>query len=229
LPRILAYVQARMSSQRFPGKVLAPLAGKPVLAHLLERLRTVRSLAGTIVVTSTCASDEPIWCYAERQGVPVFRGPLENVLQRFRLALAEHPCDWIVRVCGDSPLLDPVVVESACLQAMEDRTADLISTRLLAGHPKGQNVEVIRAGALSQAVRFASSPEDHEHVTPVFYRYADRFLVRPAVLRCPPVPNVDCTVDTPQDLQRLVHLLEGLSCKDVGFTASAGLKGEQLC
>src|ERR1700690_261368 len=95
---IKVFIQARMSSSRFPGKVLAPVNGKPMIA------RVIRCVAGSfgsdsiVVATSDETSDDPLASYIESLDVKVFRGPLENVFERFRLCLNTNPCDWFFRI-----------------------------------------------------------------------------------------------------------------------------------
>ena len=102
---VKAFVQARMSSRRYPGKVLAPFRGEPVIRHVVQAATAVLPPHDVVVVTSTHVTDDPLVFYLRSLGVNVFRGPLENVLQRFVLCLREYPCEWVLRVNGDSPLL----------------------------------------------------------------------------------------------------------------------------
>ncbi|HUE14627.1 MAG TPA: NTP transferase domain-containing protein, partial [Planctomycetaceae bacterium] len=111
--RIGAIVQARMNSRRLPGKSLRPLCGKPMLQYVLENLAQLDELAETIVATSTDPSDDPIAEFCERVGTACFRGPLDNVAERFLQALRTHDLSAFVRISGDSPLLDPRLVARA--------------------------------------------------------------------------------------------------------------------
>src|SRR5436190_24302869 len=100
--RVRAFVQARMSSSRFPGKVLAPLHGQPLIRHVLERLAAVLPEQCIVVATSREASDDPLAAYLATLGVPVYRGELENVVGRFQRCLEAFPCEWLVRISADS-------------------------------------------------------------------------------------------------------------------------------
>src|SRR5438128_10889412 len=105
-----AFIQARMNSERFPGKVLAPLWGTPIISHVISRVSGAVSLSHVTVATSTERSDDPLAKYLQSEGVSVFRWPLDDVFQRFRLCLEEYPCDWFFRICSDYPLLyHPVI------------------------------------------------------------------------------------------------------------------------
>ena len=105
------FVQARMSSTRFPGKVLAPLHGRPLKDHVLARVSQAVPLDMITVATSTDESDDPLVAYIAQSGVSVFRGALEEVVVRFQQCLDQFPCKWVARVCADSPLWDPRVYD----------------------------------------------------------------------------------------------------------------------
>src|SRR6185503_15435408 len=109
-PAFRVFVQARMSSQRFPGKVLAPFRGEPIISHVVARAAAAVPRDAITVATSSERSDDPLVRYLEGEGVSVFRGPLDDVLGRFQACLSAHPCEWLFRVCADSPLLDHHVI-----------------------------------------------------------------------------------------------------------------------
>src|SRR6266852_6355172 len=108
-----AFVQARMSSRRLPGKVLRPIDGKPVLLYVLERLERCRTLDSVLVATSVDPSDDAVEEICHRRGTPCCRGPLDDVAGRFLAAARERDVDGFVRVSGDSPLLDQRLVDEA--------------------------------------------------------------------------------------------------------------------
>src|SRR5688572_22065557 len=100
-----------MDSTRLPGKVLREIAGKPLLTYLLERLERSRALAAVLVATSTEASDDPVAALCASRGTRCHRGSLDDVAARVGEALAVNGLDAFVRVSGDSPLLDPSLVD----------------------------------------------------------------------------------------------------------------------
>src|ERR1700692_2776769 len=101
------FIQARMSSARCTGKMVAPCSGRPLIAQVLARFREFDLQARVIVLTSVDPTDDALADFvANRCAVPVFRGELDNVVARFQSALAENPCEWFVRISGDSPLID---------------------------------------------------------------------------------------------------------------------------
>jgi spore coat polysaccharide biosynthesis protein SpsF (cytidylyltransferase family) len=150
-------VQARMSSARVPGKVLRPLAGRPLLGHLLDRL--ARTELPVVVATSDDPSDDAVAAFCPS----AYRGPLEDVAERFLGAAVEHDIDPIVRVSGDSPLLDPGVVERAVALWEPGTIVTNVRPRTF---PTGQSVEVFAVGDLRNAPRTQAT---REHVTPELY------------------------------------------------------------
>jgi spore coat polysaccharide biosynthesis protein SpsF len=198
-------VQARMNSKRFPGKVLAPLAGTPLIAHVLERCGRAFGAARVVLATSDRPSDNPLALYAETLGYPVFRGDLDNVLGRFQACLAQYPCDWFVRVTADSPLIDPQLIERVASRRRPDD--DLVSNVHPRTFPAGQSVEVVRADGFARLDAAALTPEEREHVTLVFYRRAERFRIRSVISRDPQLGREHLAVDTVEELRELEGLL----------------------
>lgn len=198
-------VQARMNSARFPGKVLASLNGMPILAHVLNRLSAAIPRTEILVATSDRPSDDPIAAYAPTLGVDVVRGPLDDVLERFRMCARLRPRQWIGRINADSPLLDPDVVRRV-VDARIDAQADLITTVFPRTFPAGQNVELIRAASLARLPDDELTAEDREHVTAFFYRHPDRFSIRNIESSQPSASGESLAVDTLDDLRRLEKL-----------------------
>jgi len=193
---VKAFVQARMSSSRFPGKVLAPFRGEPIVLHVVRAVGTAVGDANVVVATSDEPSDDPLAAYLDSVGVACFRGPRDDVLQRFRLCAERYPSEWIVRICADSPLLDPGVVRAVVDAAAGD--VDVVSTAI-AGSAKGTNAELVRTSALFAVDLAETTAEDREHVMPFFYRHPERYRLRGVDV---PIRDVG-TVDTVDDLKRL--------------------------
>lgn len=204
-PATLAFVQARMRSSRFPGKVLAPVAGTPLVDRVVEAVAAAMGRESVLVVTSTDRSDDPLAAHLAARGVACFRGPLDDVLERFRLAAEAHPCEWILRICADSPLLDPDELRSV-LDARE-AGSDLVTTRTSAGSPHGRNAELVRADTLRSLPDDELTPEDREHVTQFLYRERGRFAIREIDVGPGRFPGERLTVDTVDDLRRVEALL----------------------
>ena len=197
-----AFVQARMSSRRFPGKVLAPLGGQPVIKRLLDKIIQVMPLSSVVVLTSVDPSDDPLACYVQSLGAPLYRGELENVAERFLHCLDEYPCDWFIRLCADSPLLDATVLKT--LTAYRERLdLDLVTNVYPRTFPKGYSVEMVKAESFAALDVGALSAEEQEHVTAVFYRHPQQFRILNVTSGDPRQAGLSYVVDTLEDLQRL--------------------------
>src|SRR6185437_13690870 len=109
--RVVAIIQARMGSSRFPGKTLASLNGRPVLAHVVERVKQAATVDHVVVATSELPGDDPIATHCAHAGVSCFRGSESDVLDRFYQAAKEFSADVVVRVTADCPLIDAKVID----------------------------------------------------------------------------------------------------------------------
>jgi len=197
-----AFIQARLSSRRFPGKVLAPLAGKPLIAHVIARLRPVVPVENLVVATSTEASDDPLACYLSAVGIAVFRGSLDNVLHRVQSCLKEYPCTWFFRVCADSPLLDSVLFHRA-LNYIQHPEVDLVTNVYPRTFPPGQSVELLRAETFAALDAERLSPEEREHLTKIYYDHPEKFKIINFENEEPDATGESLTVDSVEDLHRL--------------------------
>jgi len=203
----LAVVQARMTSSRLPGKVLAELGGRTTLGLLLERLSRARELDGVVVATPDEASDDPVAAAAREAGVEVVRGPVADVLERYRIAVEAHPCDAVVRITADCPLIDPAVVDLVVARwrsGSDPYVANVIEPRTF---PKGMDVEVVHRGVLEEAAAEAVEPYDREHVTPFIRSRPERFP-QARVEHQPSLGHVRMVLDTPEDLTFLRELVD---------------------
>jgi spore coat polysaccharide biosynthesis protein SpsF len=198
-------IQARMTSSRFPGKVLAPFHGQPIVHHVITAARSVADVRYLAIATSIEPSDDPLAAYASMLGVSVVRGPLDDVLERFRQCARLFDTEWIVRLSADSPLVDPFVIERV-LDARRENAYDLVTTVFPRTFPRGQNVEAIRRSALLSLPDAELTVEDREHVTAFFYRHPDRFLIRNVESNEPLPGDRSVAVDTLDDLRRLEQL-----------------------
>ncbi|MEB3205590.1 MAG: glycosyltransferase family protein [Candidatus Sericytochromatia bacterium] len=204
----IALLQARMSSQRLPGKVLKHILGVPMLGRHLERLARCRSLDRLIVATSTDASDDPLVAWCQNEGHTVYRGPLEDVLTRYMHAAEAHAASWVIRLTGDCPLADPGLIDRTVDGAVH-ANRDYFSNIEPRTWPVGMDVEVIRMDALRSAFREATRPSDREHVTPFLRRQPERFSH--GVLRAPrDLSGLRLTVDEPQDFELVCRIYAAL-------------------
>lgn len=215
----LAILQARMSSTRLPGKVLAPVAGAPMILRQMERLRRARSLDRIVVATSTEAGDDVLADVLTAAGVPVHRGDLADVLGRFVGALdAFGPAETVVRLTADCPLADPAVIDATIARFHEtgaDYASNVAEPRTF---PKGLDIEVMRSDALRAAAAETVDPYDREHVTPFLYRNPERFRLAGHAQETQE-GEVRWTVDRPDDLDFVRAVYDALYPTDPDFTS----------
>lgn len=171
---VLAILQVRMSSNRLPGKALLRTCGKPLLAHQIERVRRCETISRIVVATSADVSDNQIWDLCLALGVDVHRGSLDDVLDRFAGAALPFAPEWVVRLTGDCPLADPVVIDRVVRTALEG-SFDYVSSALNPSFPDGLDAECLRACVLAAAAAEARLPSEREHVTAFVHSRPERF------------------------------------------------------
>jgi spore coat polysaccharide biosynthesis protein SpsF len=204
----VAVVQARFSSERLSGKVLRPMHGRPMLGYLLEGLTHCRSIDSVVVATSADASDDAVARFAQASGVRCHRGSLEDVASRLLGAADAVRADALVRLNGDSPLLDPAVVDRG-VELFRSEPADLVSNVVQRSFPKGQSVEVLSRDALARGVAAMTTASEREHVTPHFYSNAADYVIR-SFSAAHPRPDVQLSVDDEHDFARCEAILVSL-------------------
>ncbi|HYQ04454.1 MAG TPA: glycosyltransferase family protein [Polyangiaceae bacterium] len=174
----LVVVQARVSSTRLPGKVLLPLAGKPLLERQIQRILAANAPFELCVATTTAAVDEPIRALCRRLSVRVFDGHPSDLLERhYRVAVA-CKADAVVKIPSDCPLIDPCAIESV-LGRYHARPVDFdFVTNLWPGTwPDGNDVEVMTHAALESAFHNAERSFEREHTTPFIWERPERFRI----------------------------------------------------
>lgn len=198
MTKTVAIVQARMSSSRFPGKVLEELGGLPMIVFMIERARGAGTLDEVIAATSTDASDNSLADTLSRFGIPCFRGDLDDVLARYAAAAELHRATEIVRLTGDCPLIEPTVID-AVVRACRETASEYASNVEPPTYPDGLDVECFTAAALARATREARLPSEREHVTP-WMRSAAAGLRRTNCRAIADLSGLRLTVDYPDDL-----------------------------
>jgi spore coat polysaccharide biosynthesis protein SpsF len=196
---IAAIIQARMASTRLPGKVMADLAGKPLVERVVERTRLAASLDLVLVATSDRPSDDPLASHCAARDILCFRGSQDDVLDRYYRAASEIGADVIVRLTADCPLLDPGVIDSV-VETFRSGEFDYVSNTLRPTYPDGLDTEVFGREALDRAWRKATLSSEREHVTPYIWKHPDQFRVG-NVANEEDLSALRWTVDEPQDLE----------------------------
>lgn len=196
-------IQARMTSTRFPGKVMAQLKGAPVLEHVVVNSQQIRGVDLVAVIVPDTAASEPVLLLAKKLGVQNFCGSELDVLDRYYNAAKFFDLDIIVRITSDCPFINPTVA-GELLSLLKSRKLDYATNSFpKRTYPKGLDVEVFTRDCLEAAWTLADAfpSDDREHVTPWMQR-------APGILRASQVQRVDAShinlcVDYPEDIERL--------------------------
>lgn len=197
-------IQARMSSKRFPGKVLAPLQGRPVIDHVINSAKQIE--LPYVVLTSKHMSDEPLVRHIEALGVDVFRGSLDDVLGRFRDFLDQSSFSHLIRISADSPLIHPEIVRMV-LTRKDSLSVDILTNVYPRTFPKGESVEVLSSELLEKLVSYPLSIRHREHVTSYAYENSEQFLISNC-FNHEDLSHINLCVDYPEDLTRVENMLE---------------------
>lgn len=207
-----------MTSTRLPGKVLMPMAGKPTLERLIERLRRSAYVDEVVVATTTNAPDDAIVALCESLGCAYYRGSENDVLLRVLEAAQAHKADVIVETCGDSPLIDHRHVDA--LLDMYFEGYDYVSNSLEPTFPIGFDVKIFSTEALAHVERISQDPYVRDNVSPYFYQHPELYKLGqlPAAERMRR-RDIRLTLDYPEDYQLIGTVFERLLPQNEDFSA----------
>jgi spore coat polysaccharide biosynthesis protein SpsF len=171
-PRVVAIIQGRMSSSRLPGKILADIAGQPMLTRVFTRTSRAKTLDEVIFATTTDASDDPVAEYCDFSGIPFTRGSQFDVLDRYYQTAKQAKADVVVRITADCPVIDPDLIDNV-VKAVVSEQFDFACNRLpppfQRTYPIGLDVEVCTFSLLEKAWKESTETFHREHVMPYFY------------------------------------------------------------
>ena len=214
--KVASIVQARMGSTRMPGKVMMMIAHKPLLAHVIERLKRVK-VTDTVIVATTRKKDDVVIVDCARQlGVETFRGEEQNVLKRYIDAAHRFHVDVVVRATSDNPLVDYAGID-AMIRHLLENDLDYVFVKNL---PLGVSAEVVKTDALERSApmirKFASNPDHYEeHVTPFIIERPDLFKIQMLEANAEMArPWYRLTVDTVEDLELIRKIYSHLYHRD---------------
>jgi len=202
-----AIIQARMSSTRFPKKVMADLLGKPILWHVVNRVKKAKLVENVVVATTINDTDKVIakWCYENE--IPCFRGEEEDVLRRYVKAARAFDVDPIVHITADCPLIDYTIIDQV-IELFNENGCDLAANGLPGKrtYPDGLDTCVVSLDALSLAELEAKNPYNREHASTYITERPERFALANLALE-ENLSEVRWTVDYPQDLENIILML----------------------
>ena len=203
--KTVAIVQARMGSTRFPGKVMRPICGTPMIGLLLERLAQSERIDQIVLATSEDQRNEPLVTYVRQLGYEVYQGSEDDVLDRYYQAARRMKAETVVRITGDCPLIDPVLVDTVIARLL-DTGVDYASNVSPPTYPDGLDTEVFSYRALEIAWQQTKVPQEREHVT-VFIRESGKFR-QTNVSNAKDHSNERWTVDEPEDFEVVRKVFE---------------------
>lgn len=208
--RIIAVVQTRMGSTRLVGKVLKKIRGKPMIWHVVNRLRFSKNINDIILAIPNTKENDILEKFAQDNKIKCFRGSEQDVLSRYYQAAKEYKGEVIVRITSDCPLIDPQIVDLV-IEKHLDSGVDYTSNTLKRTFPRGLDAEVFDFKVLEKNYKEAKKDSEKEHVTPYTYLHPEIFSLQnieaEGKLRR---PEFWLTVDTKEDLELVREIYKRL-------------------
>jgi spore coat polysaccharide biosynthesis protein SpsF len=214
--RTLVILQARMSSNRLPGKVMKEINGFPMIYWQIQRILRSKAVDDLIVATSADVTDDVLAGYLKGISVKVFRGSLNDVLSRYLQASLAYPHSALIRLTGDCPLVMPDLIDQM-VKKFYELDVDYLSNTLKPTYPDGLDIEIIKSGVLNRLVTFSLNQKEIEHVTFGIY-------TRPEIFKCMNYENFrDCssqrwTVDYQEDFDFVKKIFSRFQGQESEFT-----------
>jgi spore coat polysaccharide biosynthesis protein SpsF len=202
---VACIIQARMTSKRFPGKTLALLAGKPVLAHVLEIAKAIPGVNKVVCAFPEDDASLPILDLCREQRVIAFAGDEDDVLGRYYEAAKAVNADIIMRITADCPFLDPLICHFLLDKLKKDDLDYASNIYPERTFPKGRDCEVFTFECLEAAYVEARDPYDREHVTPWMQKTG--VVKKGNMISDVDYSDINYCVDYPDDIKRLEDLL----------------------
>ncbi len=216
--KIIATIEARLTSSRLPGKIMMQAAGKPMLEFLVDRLRAVSSIDDIVLATTVNSTDDILVEFSEKVDIACYRGSEEDVMSRVIGAAESLDADLIVEITSDCPIIDPEIIEQT-IQMFKVHNADYVSNCDVRSYPVGMDVQVFPLEILQRSAVMTNDDLDHEHVTLHIRKHPELFshvhLVAPPELYW---PELGLTLDEPSDYELLKNIIEYFELLDPLFS-----------
>lgn len=217
--KIVATIEARMTSSRLPGKVLLPALGRPMLGHLIARLKAVPSIDEIVLATTVNHTDDILEDFGMQEGIKVFRGSEEDVMSRVIGAADSAHADVVVEITGDCPIIDPDLVEQTIRVFKRNENAVYCANSFFSSYPDGMDTQVMTLDALTRSFAMTEDPIDREHVSRHIVQNPQLFphvyLIAPPSLHW---PGLGLTLDEPADYELIRTLIENLAVDNLLFS-----------
>ena len=221
MKKISAIIEARMTSTRLPGKHMLPANGKPMIGHLIDRLKKVPSLDTIVMATTVNEADDPLVKLALSKNICFFRGSENNVMSRVIASAKSVKAEIIVGITGDCPVIDPIIIEQA-IQTFIHNKCDYVNNAVIPGYPGGMNVQVYTLSSLKKSYKMTTDSLDYEHVTSHILRnpklFKPIYQIAPLNLNW---PDLKLELDERSDYELLKKIIEYFddneffSCKEI--------------
>ena len=196
---ITAIIQARVSSTRYPNKIFADLFGKPLLYHVVNRLKKSKRIQHIVIATTVNSLDNAIENWAIQNKIDCFRGDEENVLSRFYFAAKKFNAEIIVRITADDPFKDFEIIDNV-VDTLINQKLSFAYNNKPPTFPEGLDTEVFTFNALETAYKNSNDLFEQEHVTQYFYRNKDKFP-QANIKHSTNISNLRWTIDTEKDME----------------------------
>ena len=212
---ILAIIQARLGSTRLPKKVFADLVGKPLIWHVINRLKYSHRINNIVLATTNSATDDELANWANLEHVNLFRGSEDNVLERFYFAAKNYSADIIVRITADDPFKDPTIIDKVIDKLLVENL-DFAYNNNPPTFPEGLDTEVFTYNAIEKAYFQSNDDYEKEHVTQYFYRNRELFK-QSNLLNVNDLSHLRWTIDAELDYEMTKQVYNALYREDSIF------------
>jgi spore coat polysaccharide biosynthesis protein SpsF len=216
--RVIATVEARMSSTRLPGKTLMTIAGKTLLELVVERLRSAKKVDEVVIATTSNPRDDAIVSFCKQHNIAVFRGSEEDVLGRVYEAAKTFKADLIVQAGADSPFYDPVLLDTL-IGIYQNGTYAYVANDMKLTFPEGVDAHIMSMKILKEIHLFATKPRDRDDVPRYIWDHPEQYPI--FNLEAPPGlnrPDIRLTLDYEEDLILTRKIYDVLYSEDHPFT-----------
>ena len=200
---MIVIIQARSNSKRFNNKVLYKVYNKPIIWHVISKIKKNKKVKKVIVATSDQKTDDKLIKYLKSIKINYFRGSLNNVAKRLCDAAEKNKANFFMRISADSPLIDPAVIDKALkIFNSQKRKYDIITNVFPRSYPKGQSVEIIKTSMLRNSLNKFNN-DQREHVTSYFYKNNKKYMIK-NFLNIKNKTKIKLSIDTKNDLKGIL-------------------------
>lgn len=194
-----AIFQVRFESTRFPGKMFKEILGKPLLWHVIQRVKAANLIDRIIIATTVSPEDEKIVDFCKKTNIFYYRGSVKNVLDRFYQTAKKFGSDIIIRITPDDPFKDPKIIDEFLKFFLKSNGLDYISNTIKPTYPEGLDLEIFTFFALQKCWKEAKKDSEKEHVTPYIWNNIDKFRVKNLCYK-KDISKLRWTIDYEKDL-----------------------------